>query len=581
MATEFRIQTAIAAIDRISRPVRRISALVSTRLAGAFRATARAAGRATLAIARAGVGLTKYAAGAASLGAAAAFKIADSHARAADSMAKLARRSGITVEAYQELRHAADLSGVSQDQFDSALVRFTRTMGEAKGGMGALHSLLQKNAPAFLEQLKTTESQTEALDLMLAAMGKIEDPTVRAALASAAFGRAGQQMTLMFENGAEGLATARQEAHDLGMVLDDTAATQAENYVDAMARLRGSVAGVTQALGAKLVPVLADTIDTLRGWVTENRELIGQNLDRVFSTIGDVLDAIDWQAITDGIMSVVEEIRPFAEDVVQTIRDNWGPISDFFSGLFRVLVASARGAIAVFRSIWEGLKVAIGPIFAGIKSVFTGFSNFLEGVFSGNLDLVVKGLEKMWNGFKTFFVGLWNGLKTTLSGTLDAIGKLFDKIAPEPLKKAWSAMKGFFTNLWSSVTGIFDRAVDKIFGWVKDLKGAADDVLGVGERVAMALGLSEGVEVGSAMDVINARMAAAQAGAAGAPGELVAPAAPVSTLGAGAELMKTTSDVVVTFRNAPAELAVSSTRTDGPGTVKTNVGRRQAGAGAP
>ena len=105
---DFRISTAIAAVDRISRPVRRISALVSTRLAGAFRATARAAGRAALAIGKAGVRLAKYGAVVAAGGLTVAHRVAEDTAE----MSRFARQVGLSVEALQEYGFAAKSVGV-------------------------------------------------------------------------------------------------------------------------------------------------------------------------------------------------------------------------------------------------------------------------------------------------------------------------------------------------------------------------------------------------------------------------------------------------------------------------------------
>lgn len=205
-------------------------------------------------------------------------RFVDGYATAGDELAKFSRRAGIAAQTYAELRHVAALAGVEQEQFDKAMVKMTRNLGELRAGQGSLHTFLNKASRPFAKMLKGVKSNEQALLLLLEGMGKLEDPSSRAALAAAAFGRAGQMMTLMLEGGTDGLAEQRAEFRRLHGVIDGQALKDAEAYVDANQRLKISIGGAAQEIGRRLIPVLSPLMDRLTEWLAANRELVGQKV---------------------------------------------------------------------------------------------------------------------------------------------------------------------------------------------------------------------------------------------------------------------------------------------------------------
>ena len=62
--------------------------------------------------------------------------LAKSVADTGDKAAKTADKLGVQIEALQELRYAAELSGIAQNNFDTGLQRMTRRAAEAAKGTG-------------------------------------------------------------------------------------------------------------------------------------------------------------------------------------------------------------------------------------------------------------------------------------------------------------------------------------------------------------------------------------------------------------------------------------------------------------
>lgn len=155
-----------------------------------------------------------------------------------DEIGKKADQIGLTTDALQELRSIAESAGVAQTKLDSSMERFSKRLGEAEMGMGAA-----KNA---LEELNLSASDLtampldDALTVVAEKMSQIESPTRQAALAAGLFGREGVAMINMMRDGASGMDAMRQQARDLGIVIDEElirGAEEAQTQLDLMSRV--------------------------------------------------------------------------------------------------------------------------------------------------------------------------------------------------------------------------------------------------------------------------------------------------------------------------------------------------------
>lgn len=134
-----------------------------------------------------------------------------------DALLKTSRVLGLTTDQYQEFQLVADRSGIAQSQFNSNLTAFVKRVGEAKNGIGPLVSGLKNSHQELLNNIKAAGSQEEALMLVLKAIENTTDAAEKAAIANAAFSRAGVAMVNM----ANGAKQARKEMSDLGLVIEN------------------------------------------------------------------------------------------------------------------------------------------------------------------------------------------------------------------------------------------------------------------------------------------------------------------------------------------------------------------------
>jgi hypothetical protein len=182
----------------------------------------------------AGIAATAITALAGSIAAAASRSIASM-----DSIGKKADQIGLAVEAFQELRFAAESAGVSNTAFTSSMERFSKRLGEAAQGTGAaVRALDEMNLSATALAELGVEGAFEVIADQIAA---IEDPTQRAAQAAALFGREGVAMVNMLRQGSDAIRTTREEARAMGAVIGEDVVRDAEALEDELGRLKAVI----------------------------------------------------------------------------------------------------------------------------------------------------------------------------------------------------------------------------------------------------------------------------------------------------------------------------------------------------
>ncbi len=158
----------------------------------------------------------------------------------ADNIGKVSDAVGLATDTYQGYVHAASLAGVQQSQLNSNLTAFVKRVGEAREGVGPLISFLRKYDETLLKNIQSSKNQEHAFGLVADAIQNATKATDKAAIANAAFSRAGISMVNMMKNGAAGLREMKKEAYDLGIILDEQTirkAEEANDKLDIMARV--------------------------------------------------------------------------------------------------------------------------------------------------------------------------------------------------------------------------------------------------------------------------------------------------------------------------------------------------------
>jgi len=184
-----------------------------------------------------------------------------------DEIEKTSRRTGIGTEALSELKFAAELSGASMADLEKGVKRMSGTILDAKSGLETYARAFRQIGVSIDDLMKMNPEQQ--FITISEAIARIEDPTVRAALAQDMFGRAGTALLPMFDRGADGLKKMREEARTLGIVFSEDAARSAADLRDAQHSLGQSIKGVGLTIAKELAPYLTEIIKKMTATVVK------------------------------------------------------------------------------------------------------------------------------------------------------------------------------------------------------------------------------------------------------------------------------------------------------------------------
>jgi len=237
------------------------------------------------------VGVTAIAAiGAAAVIAATAVAVdlVTSFAEAGDEIAKTSRQIGVASDDLQELRFAAERSGVSNASLEKSLKLMqvglfdaqTKGVGPFQEGLDALG--------ISVDELDTLGPR-EQLGLFADALNNVDNEQKRTAISAKLFGtRAGIELKTLLQEGSEGIDALADRARVLGGVLGEDALVSAEQLSDSFTDLSTLATGLGNRLGTGLAPLVTDVTNRFTNWIAENQEFIDQELPQ---RVEDAADA--------------------------------------------------------------------------------------------------------------------------------------------------------------------------------------------------------------------------------------------------------------------------------------------------
>jgi DNA-binding Xre family transcriptional regulator len=269
----------------------------------------------------------KLAVAAQGLAAVAVFQqLATSVKAAADRMGDLADAAdsiGITTTALQELRYAAQMSGIQQDTLQQALVVLSKNLGDAAGGGSAAKDSLQALGLSATDLASVP--LPNALEMIANKIAAVENPMQRATLAADLFGKSGVKMINMLSEGSDGLAKMREEAQSLGVVIDEDIIRQAADAGDKLDAMSSVISANLSVALINLAPILIETAQAIAGLTAAaNDFLFGQmNADRAFVSAteyakglkGEVQEVADAYSEVGKTQAALARVRDYEANV--------------------------------------------------------------------------------------------------------------------------------------------------------------------------------------------------------------------------------------------------------------------------
>lgn len=219
--------------------------------------------------------------------------------KAADKLTKLSTVTGISTERLQELQYAGAKLDIELETITGAQSKLIRAMNAANDGTKAQKEAFEKLGVAIVDSNGNLRDSNIVFNEAITALGKMENPTQRDALALELFGRSALELNPLIKAGADELARLTEEAHKNGAVLSGEAVKALDNYNDSLEALKLSLVATASRLAIILLPVFEKMVTYVQ--------------DKIVPAIQNFIKCLD--DIPDGIKNFALGLAIFAAAV--------------------------------------------------------------------------------------------------------------------------------------------------------------------------------------------------------------------------------------------------------------------------
>ena len=283
-------------------------------------------------------------------------------AQSIDDVSKMSRKLGLTYAELATLAHFGNLAGVSMELIGKAAVKADVAFVRAAQG-----SVVAQDALAGLKLTVAGLQGMTAADRFLAigqAIANIPTPAERSAAAVKLFGKAGAELTPLFEEGAGAIQAAFFEAQRFGMALSDEQGAAVENMNDAWDRVKASIGGIVNQVVARLAPAVQGIADTFTNFV------------------GRIGGANIGAAIGDGILTGARGLAIVADDLAGRFQNFFADAQKSFGGMQTVVDGAYR------------VTGAVQTLIGGIATIFSAIPGFFSTAAKAATEML--GVTPQW-----------------------------------------------------------------------------------------------------------------------------------------------------------------------------------------
>lgn len=316
----------------------------------------------------------------------------DGFASKADTIAKFSRNVGLSTTDLQKWQYAAERSGMSTDQFNNSIRKFSSNVSKAANGEKTQLDIFNALGVSLHKSNGELKSNNDLMMEVADAYKKVGNAQDRIRISEELFGRGSTGMGNLFEGGSAGVQALLDRRARIGGMFSEDDAKNAEEFKDLMQDVNTVVEGIKTKFISEILPSLNEGFKQFLDWWDGNSERVMSNIkiaaDVLIYNMQDLAHFID-QALEvfanlplvwDGLKITFGEFATsikdfFTENVIdpisnfftQTIPDFVGGIASAVGNVFANIKNSILSAVASVADSLSGLPF-VGDKFAGVAS---------------------------------------------------------------------------------------------------------------------------------------------------------------------------------------------------------------------
>lgn len=347
----------------------------------------------------------------------------------------LSTATSLSTDVIQELSYVATASNSSFEGLQRSVDSFQRRLKTVGEEGSRVNEMLGRLGVSTTDASGNVRSMDDVLLDTFNKLGDMEEGLAKNAIGTELFGRSWNEVALIVSSGSKGIAELRDDAHKLGLVLDENTLQSSDNFATAMELVRFQIDKLKTKIGASLVPILQESVLPLL------QEKIIPAVSRFAENIAQLSEKFN--ALSPSTKNAIFAITGIAAAA--------GP-----------LLLSLGGIIKILPLVTAGFTAITGPIGIAIAAI------------AGAAVLVVKN----WDSIKEYFTSgggaeLFNSLKNLFITVKDVVSDVFSEIK-RTITTIWNAIGDTVTKVWRNK---FDTIVTTITVAVDIVRGVLNTLI--------------------------------------------------------------------------------------------------------
>lgn len=418
-------------------------------------------------------------------------------AQYADNIDKMSQKMGLSAKAYQEWDFIMQHSGTSMEAL--------------KAGMKTLANAVDSGNDAFsrlgiTQDQIATLNQEELFAKTIEQLQKVDNETERTYLAGQLLGRGATELGALLNTSAEDTEKMRQQVHELGGVMSDSAVKAGAAFQDSLQNLGVATDSLSRNLSSNFLPSITSMMDGLSALITGDDSgfaLIEKGVDDFVKNLNDKLPKF----IETGMKIIESLATSVVKNLPILVKKSIPIIKELANGIIKLLPQIIEVGFDIIVSLAEGIIEFLPELTDSITDIILKI-----------VDVLTKpeNLSKLIDTSLKLILELANGLVQAIPSLVAKIPQIITSIVQafkSNLGSFLSIGRDIVSGVWSGLSSMVSWFTSKVKGFFSGIVNSVKETLGIhspsivfaaiGKNMAQGVGVGWDDEFGDIQDEIN------------------------------------------------------------------------------
>lgn len=386
----------------------------------------------------------------------------------ADDINTLSKQSGFSTEDIQAWQYASDRIDVSVNDIVKSAQKMKKNMVSTSSDVS---NAWQRLGVSVTDSNGELRNSTDVFYDVVAALSTVENETERDTLAMTLLGKSADSLAGLIDDGGEAFRQFGQEAKDAGLILEQDALNKANEFNDALDKLKAQSAGTFASIGTEIAGMLLPFMEDLGAAVSSALEWLRSLDENQLKMLGTVLLVIAGISPLFGIISSVASGVSSVSEAIKGAMTLLPKLQSAFSSVFSFIAANP---IVLLIAAIVALVALIATKGDEIQAILQNVDDFLQGVFATDWTTIFGPvLGSVLNAFFANLKNIWDSIKQILNGVIDFIRGVFTG----DWQRAWRGIVEMFSGIWSGLVSIAKSPINAIIGFINSAIGGVNTLI--------------------------------------------------------------------------------------------------------